>query len=852
MEREEVKRWLKYFAWFIVGTFTVLIVSLLALTLVFGEEIEKRVIAEFNANIQTEVHIRGGVNFSFFSQFPKASLELKDIVVMGSTRKPGDTLLVAKRVYLRADIWELISQDWNIRSIVIEDGKMHMRTLAAGVTNFQLLKPTSDSDTTKAHFLVNLSEAKLKNIQYIYEDQPSSVLIDLQVYDAVVAGNFSESNLYIEADANLFSNHLKIKGTDYAQAKDISLDGNISILPEKNTYRLEIPDLEIQGNNFGVKGSFEIPEEKTVFDLDIQGRNLSVANFLNLFPDTVLSYAKDYEIEGALKFGVKIKGELSKTKSPRVDVNYQLDNAKVHYIPLNKTVEKLRIKGSFSNGSKQRLATSEVVLDELLAYLEGQKLEVSGSMKNLEQPLYDIAANGLLSLDMLNSILYDTTGIHRLSGKLLFNDVAFKGSLEDLTMTNHERPIELKGILAFEEARLHYGADTFYFPQGRVEVSPWALTMDKLQMQIPGLKAQLDGKVQYWKGYYYTLATNKEANVKPLEVDLKLKIDYLYTNLMKLPAPSGKTTTAANTGATARLATNVSGRIAFWCDHFKHDKLNIREINGEMVFDPGRVVLKEVFTAMFGGNVRFTSIITRSGDWLKTTTNGNINGVDISELLQELNDFGQTSLTHANLKGKLTTTFKLNADLYNGELDYKSIYLLADITIKDGRLVGFKPIEKLSKLVRLEELKDIKFATLQNQIEIKNEIIYFPQMIIKSNAMNLAISGTHTFSNFINYSIKLNIYDVLAKKFRKNARQSDEYEEIDENSFNFFITMTGPLDSPEIRYDRKVVKQQFKKQGDELRNAIKGVYDEYNTQKEQKDWEIPEEPVYLDWEDQVP
>ena len=48
------------------------------------------------------------------------------------------------------------------------------------------------------------------------------------------------------------------------------------------------------------------------------------------------------------------------------------------------------------------------------------------------------------------------------------------------------------------------------------------------------------------------------------------------------------------------------------------------------------------------------------------------------------------------------------------------------------------------------------------------------------------------------------------------------------------------------------LKQQFKKQGDELRNAIKGVYEEYNTDKEQQDWEIPEEPVYLDWEDEVP
>ncbi len=854
MESEQIKKWLKYFAWLFGGLIVLVIVALLAITQIFGDQIEKRVIAEMNEYIQTEVNIRGGVEFSVFSNFPKASIEFKDIIVMGSTRKPDDTLLIAKRVYLLANIWELISQDWNIRSVVIEEGKMHMRTFKPGVTNFQLIKPTEKTDTAATHFLLNLSAAKLKNVQYIYEYALSGVLVDLQIHDAEVAGNFTESNFYIEADAALFSNHIQIKGTDYARAKDIALEGNIRILPEKGVYSLDVPALQIQGNNFSVLGSFEVPEEKTVFDLDVQGRDLAVSNFLQLFPDTVLSYAKDYQVEGALKFGVKIKGELSKNKSPRVDISYQLDKATVHYVPLNKTVEKLMIKGSFTNGGKQRLSTSEVVVEELLAYLDGEKLQIKGSMKNLETPLYNIEANGMLSLNMLNSILTDTAAVHNLSGKLFFTDVAFKGSIEDLTMTNHERPIELKGLLSFEETRLHVGQDTFYFPQGKIEVSPWMIKMDKLQVQVPGLKAQLDGQVQYWKGYYYTLATNREAIVKPLEVDLKLKVEYLYTDLLKLPAAKSKdeTNTANNNGTTARLATNVTGRIGLWCDHFRHDKLNIRELNGQVVFEPGKVVLNEFYTAMFGGNIRFTSTITRSGDWLRAETNGYINSVEISELLRELNNFGQTDLTNENLKGKLTTAFKFNADVKDGVLDYKSIYLLADITIKEGRLMNFKPLEKLSKFIRIDELRDIKFATLQNQIEVKNEVIYFPQMIIKSSAFNLAVAGTHTFANYVDYSIKLNIYDILARKFKKNARQTDEFEVLDETSFNFFITMKGPLDNPDIRYDSKMVKQQFKKQGDQMRNAIKGVYEEYNTTKEQQDWEIPEEPVYLDWEDEVP
>jgi len=61
----------------------------------------------------------------------------------------------------------------------------------------------------------------------------------------------------------------------------------------------------------------------------------------------------------------------------------------------------------------------------------------------------------------------------------------------------------------------------------------------------------------------------------------------------------------------------------------------------------------------------------------------------------------------------------------------------------------------------------VKFATLKNQIEIKDKVISFPAMDIKSSAINIQASGTHTFDNVINYRLRILLSELLSKKARK-------------------------------------------------------------------------------------
>ena len=73
--------------------------------------------------------------------------------------------------------------------------------------------------------------------------------------------------------------------------------------------------------------------------------------------------------------------------------------------------------------------------------------------------------------------------------------------------------------------------------------------------------------------------------------------------------------------------------------------------------------------------------------------------------------------------------------------------------------------------------------------------------------------GKHTFDNQIDYHIQLLISELLAKKQRSNKSFDEELSLVEndpENRRSVFILMTGPIDNPTIRYDRKGAKQKIK------------------------------------------
>jgi len=90
-------------------------------------------------------------------------------------------------------------------------------------------------------------------------------------------------------------------------------------------------------------------------------------------------------------------------------------------------------------------------------------------------------------------------------------------------------------------------------------------------------------------------------------------------------------------------------------------------------------------------------------------------------------------------------------------------------------------------------------------------------------------SGTHTFKNEINYKVKLSLSELLAKKAIKAKKQNEEFGQVADDGLgrrNIFLSMTGTVDNPKIKYDSKGAMQNVKEDLKVEKQTLKSILKE--------------------------
>jgi len=246
--------------------------------------------------------------------------------------------------------------------------------------------------------------------------------------------------------------------------------------------------------------------------------------------------------------------------------------------------------------------------------------------------------------------------------------------------------------------------------------------------------------------------------------------------------------------------------------------------------------------------------------------NANTTKVNAQQLFYVFDNFGQKSLTSDNINGNITANVQFAAffDTFL-QIDKKSIWSKIDVKIENGKLLNYQPLLKLSRFINIDDLKEVSFKTLQNQILINDETIYIPAMDIQSTAINLGIFGEHKFNNAINYRINILLSELSSKKrkLRKQQKQKSQqefgYEEDDGlGRTKLFLKVTGTIDNPIFKLDVKGLKDKLildlKKENRNLNNILKGEFkwlrrDSADIIQRQR-FKIQEKGKYIiDWEE---
>ena len=224
-----------------------------------------------------------------------------------------------------------------------------------------------------------------------------------------------------------------------------------------------------------------------------------------------------------------------------------------------------------------------------------------------------------------------------------------------------------------------------------------------------------------------------------------------------------------------------------------------------------------------------------------------IDKVDLPLVFKECDNFGQTTLTDKNLKGRLSADIQLKTvwDDYK-TIDMDQLEGNLKCSVLHGELNNFDPIKSASAFIKVDELNHIVFSDLSNELTIKNRVISIPRMEVQSSALNLMMSGTHTLDNVIDYQIKVNLRKLLAAKFGRHNNDDSYIEDDPYEGVNLYLRITGDMAHPKIKYDRESVKKKLKQDLAAQKQELKDLFKKDKNRKVKGDDEVKREEKYYD------
>jgi hypothetical protein len=319
------------------------------------------------------------------------------------------------------------------------------------------------------------------------------------------------------------------------------------------------------------------------------------------------------------------------------------------------------------------------------------------------------------------------------------------------------------------------------------------------------------------------------------------------------------------------LPSNLSMNLNLNISKLDFRKFKAKEIKGNFLLQDQTIRFEPVSLITSNGLFVANLIIKKAHEKrFSMDCVANVNNIQIKQFFYEFENFGQTFINQDHLKGLADAKIKFNCVFSDSFFFYpETMYSLIDLKIKDGELINHPSMKNIalyiqknkliSPFVKTEELKknlaDIKFSELENQIEIKNQTIYLPSMSINTNAMNIKISGTHSFDNKINYSINFKLSQLLTKKENADGEFGDIID--DNGGATFFLSMKGTTDNPDFGYDRKGAKEKriedFKKEKETFKTIINNEFNLFKKNKhiDNKVFEETKKPkskISIEWD----
>jgi hypothetical protein len=801
----------------------------------YRAEVIELFVKEANKKINTPVDVEK-IELDLWSQFPDVSINLEGVRVYESLELAGDYLCTADHITLSFDLLNLIFRKYDLTSLILDHAVVNMALDPYGRRNFDIME-RRDSASRDSLPELSLEKIILKNTTFHYSDREND--FKLSVYTELLHNklNLKDGILSIQTEGDLVNQEMKINQTDYLKDQKISISTDFEYGISSRELLFSESNLNLNGQTYLVNGKIMTGVEKYM-ELEIRSKDNALQSILGLLPDPYREEVSKYKSSGEIEFSGKILGKYGKENRPEISAEFLCHEVSFLYPGYKKAFQNINFKGSYTNGSHHNIQTSRLDIKDFTGFIDQHKIEGNLVLEDLKNLNARLNLAGRIDLDAFMKTFPVKQVI---SGEGLVDfDINLTGSLRNFKKS-YSTSLRTSGeiLLKDVEIRTVYSPLAFRNFNGK-------FFFNNLDLGIQNFSGHVGQSDFELSGFFKNIIPYLLSKDSPIRIEADLKSQYLNLNELFTLDFSEKSLEGEKDDGKYHLGISPKLNIDFNCDVKKADlkRFHGTNITGRLLIKDQIARVEGVSMNTMGGQLFLEGSISGKHPVNREfLVDGLLNNIYVDSVFYVFNNFRQQFLVDKNLRGqidaKVNTYFILTEDL-----NLLPATLNADIetVIKRGQLIDFKPIQSLSKYLKNEDLSNVRFSDLQNNVQITNSTVIIPEMEIISSAYHINVSGTHTFKQLIDYHFKIPL-----DQFRGSDpdQRFGEIEDRDSGPPNLFLKMSGTATDYQVVYDTRAVtdkiKQDLKKEGNELKDLFKK-----NKEDKEKQAEL-EEDDYFDF-----
>jgi hypothetical protein len=803
---------------FVFVSSLIVLVAAAGLTLqyLFNGKVKDLFVRELNKQLATEVKV-SDIRLSLFQDFPFASVRFSGVEVAGSSKLDAKAkLLSASLISMKFNIPDLLRNSFSVRYLSISGAAVNIHFFADGSDNFHILKPSTGKENEQ--FNLNIKRIELIDTKFSYTDEASQQTASVDISRLLLKGSFKNESFRMEATGSMLVDNYSSGEIVYIKNRGISLKSDIDVDTRKGYYSISDGEISIETLHLNAGGWVINRSGRKEMEIVVAASNTSANKVISLIPDKYRKSLVDYSISGTGDVGLKIKGRYGNGHKPAISAQITLASGEIIHRKTKVGLESVSFNGSFLAGEDGKGVNLNI--DNLKAILRNGTIAGNISVTGLQFPVIKAAISGSFNLADVKEFLNSDT-ITQLSGKTSFTGT-FSGRIANpgKLSASDFRNSQFMGSCSLSSVTL--GLKGYKVPATGLS---GILSFNNNDLLVSALSGKFGESDFLIKGSIGNLLSRIFVKGEKLVINGSLVSE--KTNWDEISS-SSEGTGEYNFGIPGDIEI---GNLKMDIRNFHFRKFDAKNLTTEITVHNRVLTASNILLQSMQGTVTGKATINASNpSHSLLTCDADVNKVNVNSLFIEFGNFGNTDLVAENLDGRVTGNILFSGLMYpNLDMDLESIKSHAELVVEDGRLVNYEPMEALSKFLRVDDLKDIRFETLTNQIDIANQIIYIPVMEIKSSALNLTLMGTHTFDNELNYHFSIALADILASKFRKKNPGFDRQEEFgpiaedNKGKTMIFVSMTGTVDEPVFSYDKKAVREKIGTEMQSQRSELKQV-----------------------------